>query len=147
MQPERTDYDLTHYLQLRRAHVDILLGARLEGFGDRVPSRLLDAMRYSLTAGGKRLRPILCLACAEAAGRASNAGGKVAEDAACALEFVHTYSLIHDDLPAMDDDDYRRGRLTNHKVFGEGLAILAGDALLTEAFGILASGKEEVRTA
>src|SRR5512133_1941608 len=101
MQPDRTDYDLTRYLQLRRARIDILLGSRLAAFGDRVPSRLLDAMRYSLTSGGKRLRPILCLGFAEAAGRASNAGGRVAEDAACALEFVHTDSLIHDDLPAM----------------------------------------------
>ena len=93
----------------------------------------LQAARYSLLAGGKRLRPILCLAAAEAVGGEANAVLPVA----CALEFIHTYSLIHDDLPAMDDDDYRRGRLTSHKVFGEDIAILAGDALLTEAFGLL----------
>jgi len=91
-------------------------------------------MRYSLFAGGKRMRPALCLAAAEAC------GGSI-QDAlplACAVECIHTYSLIHDDLPAMDDDDYRRGKLTNHKVFGEGIAILAGDALLTQAFEIAA---------
>jgi geranylgeranyl diphosphate synthase type II len=94
-----------------------------------------EAMRYSLEAGGKRVRPILCLLAAEAV------GGTVAQalPGALALEYVHTYSLIHDDLPAMDDDDLRRGRPTNHKVFGEGHAILAGDALLTEAFGVLAT--------
>ncbi|MBI3030899.1 MAG: polyprenyl synthetase family protein [Candidatus Rokubacteria bacterium] len=91
-------------------------------------------MRYSVFAGGKRLRPILVIAGAEAV------GGKMERvlPAACALELIHTYSLIHDDLPAMDDDDYRRGRLTNHKVYGEAIAILAGDALLTLAFGLLA---------
>jgi geranylgeranyl diphosphate synthase type II len=94
-------------------------------------------MRYSLFAGGKRLRPILCLAAAEAC-------GGTAEDAmplACAVECIHTYSLIHDDLPAMDNDDYRRGKLTNHKVFGEGIAVLAGDALLTQAFEIAAHSR------
>jgi geranylgeranyl diphosphate synthase, type II len=91
-------------------------------------------MRYSLFAGGKRMRPALCLAAAEAC------GGKVADamPLACAVECIHTYSLIHDDLPAMDNDDYRRGKLTNHKVFGEGVAVLAGDALLTQAFEIAA---------
>ncbi|MDR3685050.1 MAG: polyprenyl synthetase family protein [Geothrix sp.] len=100
--------------------------------GDAV--RLGEAMRYSLEAGGKRVRPVLCLLACEAV------GGTPAEalPGALALEYVHTYSLIHDDLPAMDDDDLRRGRPTNHKVFGEGHAILAGDALLTEAFGVLA---------
>lgn len=93
-------------------------------------TRLFEAMRYSLLAGGKRLRPFLvyqfCTAC----------GGKLtdADHAAAAVEMIHTYSLIHDDLPAMDDDDYRRGRLTNHKVYGEAMAILAGDGLLTDAF-------------
>ena len=91
---------------------------------------LKEAMEYSLFAGGKRLRPILVLAAAEAAGGEADAAMPVA----CAIEMVHTYSLIHDDLPAMDDDDYRRGRPTNHKVFGDGMAILAGDALLTHAF-------------
>ena len=91
-------------------------------------------MRYSLFAGGKRMRPALCLAAAEAC------GGDPAHalPLACAVECIHTYSLIHDDLPAMDNDDYRRGKLTNHKVFGEGIAVLAGDALLTQAFEIAA---------
>lgn len=93
-----------------------------------------EAMAYSLFAGGKRFRPVLCLCACEAVGGALD----MALDAACALEMVHTYSLIHDDLPGMDDDDYRRGKLTNHKVFGEGIAILAGDALLTQAFEVLA---------
>src|SRR5258708_9484725 len=91
-------------------------------------------MHYSLFAGGKRMRPALCLAAAEACGGTDT----VAMPLACAVECIHTYSLIHDDLPAMDDDDYRRGKLTNHKVFGEGVAILAGDALLTQAFEIAA---------
>ena len=95
-------------------------------------------MRYSVTAGGKRLRPILCLASAEAVG-----GNRAqAMPAACALEFIHTYSLIHDDLPAMDNDTMRRGRATLHVVAGEGMAILAGDGLLTEAFGLLAREPE-----
>jgi geranylgeranyl diphosphate synthase type II len=94
-------------------------------------------MRYSLFAGGKRMRPSLCLAAAAAC------GGRAADalPLACAVECVHTYSLVHDDLPAMDNDDYRRGKLTNHKVFGEGIAILAGDALLTQAFEIAARSK------
>lgn len=98
------------------------------------PATIHKAMRYSLFAGGKRMRPALCLAAAEAC------GGKEANamPLACAVECIHTYSLIHDDLPAMDNDDYRRGKLTNHKVFGEGVAVLAGDALLTQAFEIAA---------
>ncbi|HVJ47874.1 farnesyl diphosphate synthase [Desulfitobacterium sp.] len=94
-----------------------------------------QSMRYSLIGGGKRIRPVLALAAAQAV------GGKAEQvlPAACALELIHTYSLIHDDLPAMDNDDYRRGRLANHKVFGEGKAILAGDGLLTYAFELLAS--------
>ena len=98
------------------------------------PATIHKAMRYSLFAGGKRLRPALCLAAAEAC------GGSAADalPLACAVECIHTYSLVHDDLPAMDDDDYRRGKLTNHKVFGEGIAVLAGDALLTQAFEIAA---------
>lgn len=99
---------------------------------------LLDAMTYSLMAGGKRLRPVLLLAFCEAVG----GDMERAIPAACAVEMVHTYSLIHDDLPCMDDDDYRRGRLTCHKVYGEDLATLAGDALLTAAFETL-SGMEE----
>src|SRR5262249_11648980 len=97
------------------------------------PASVADAMRYSVTAGGKRLRPILCLASAEAVG----GDRAIAMPAACALEFIHTYSLIHDDLPAMDDDVLRRGRPTLHVVAGEGMAILAGDGLLTEAFALM----------
>ena len=98
------------------------------------PPRLREAMAYSLLAGGKRLRPVLVLVACEACGGDIEA----AIPAACAIEMIHTYSLIHDDLPAMDNDDYRRGRLTNHKVFGEAMAILAGDGLLTLAFEIMA---------
>jgi geranylgeranyl diphosphate synthase type II len=94
-------------------------------------------MRYSVFAGGKRMRPLLCLAAAEACGGQQND----AMHLACAVECIHTYSLIHDDLPAMDDDDFRRGKPTNHKVFGEGIAVLAGDALLTQAFEIAARCK------
>lgn len=104
------------------------------GLGGECPQRLREAMSYSLLAGGKRLRPVLVLMACEACGGDSEA----ALPAACAIEMIHTYSLIHDDLPAMDDDDYRRGRLTNHKVFGEAMAILAGDALLTLAFEVVA---------
>jgi geranylgeranyl diphosphate synthase, type II len=101
---------------------------------DGPASRLFEAMRYSLLAGGKRLRPILALAACEAA------GGELAAALgfACAIEMIHTYSLVHDDLPCMDDDDLRRGRPTNHKVFGEAIATLAGDGLLTDAFKVLA---------
>ncbi|HEY0828200.1 MAG TPA: farnesyl diphosphate synthase [Bacilli bacterium] len=95
-----------------------------------IDTTLAQSIQYSLTAGGKRLRPILVLAAAEALEGPSEAAMPVA----CAVEMIHTYSLIHDDLPAMDNDDYRRGKLTSHKVFGEGMAILAGDALLTHAF-------------
>ena len=98
-------------------------------------AQVMESMRYSLFAGGKRLRPILLMAAADAVG----ADGQRFLQSACALEMIHTYSLIHDDLPAMDDDDYRRGRLTNHKVFGEGMAVLAGDGLLTLAFETLLS--------
>jgi geranylgeranyl diphosphate synthase type II len=98
------------------------------------PTVIHKAMRYSLFAGGKRVRPLLCLA----AGEAIHPNAPGIEDAACALELIHTYSLIHDDLPALDNDDLRRGRPTNHKVFGEAMAILAGDSLLTLAFKVLA---------
>src|SRR5262249_1492401 len=97
-------------------------------------TRLLDAMRYSLLSGGKRMRPVIALAACEAVGGALEA----AMGLACALEMVHTYSMIHDDLPCMDDDDLRRGKPTNHKVYGEATATLAGDALLTDAFAVLA---------
>ncbi len=97
------------------------------------PPVIFEAMRYSLFAGGKRLRPTLLMAAAAAAG---GVGAKYLH-VACGLEMIHTYSLIHDDLPAMDDDDYRRGKLTNHKVYGDGMAILAGDGLLTAAFEVM----------
>ncbi len=100
---------------------------------DTPPSRLHQAMRYSLFAGGKRIRPVLALAAAEVVGEEA----LVAMPLACGIEMIHTYSLIHDDLPAMDDDDFRRGKPTSHRVFGEALAILAGDALLTLAFQIM----------
>lgn len=100
---------------------------------NEVPELIHESMRYSVRAGGKRLRPVLVLASAEAVGGDS----LKALPAACALELIHTYSLIHDDLPSMDNDDYRRGKLTNHKVFGESIAILAGDALLTLAFELI----------
>lgn len=105
-----------------------------------IPERLLEAMLYSLTAGGKRLRPVLLLAACEAAGGSC----ETALPYACALEMIHTYSLIHDDLPGMDNDDLRRGRPTNHKVFGEGVAILAGDGLLNAAMEIVL--RESVRS-
>lgn len=102
---------------------------------DCYPEVIHEAMRYSIFAGGKRIRPVLCMAACEAV----CGDREIALDAACALECIHTYSLIHDDLPGMDNDDYRRGKFTNHKVFGEGMAILAGDALLNYAFEILAN--------
>ena len=107
----------------------------VQPFQNGAAVRLAEAARYSLEAGGKRVRPVLCLLACEAVGGSA----QEALSGALALEYIHTYSLIHDDLPAMDDDDLRRGRPTNHKVFGEGHAILAGDALLTEAFGVLAA--------
>ena len=126
------DLDLKQYLEARRLMVEEALEVALPQ-QDGPESRVVEAMRYSLFAGGKRLRPILCLAASEAVGGQT----KSAMPAGCALEMIHTYSLIHDDLPAMDDDDLRRGKPTNHKVFGEAIAILAGDALLTEAFVLL----------
>ena len=127
-------FPLKGYLAERKALIDRALERHLPGEGNDPPV-LFEALRYSLFAGGKRVRPILCLAAGEAVG----GDRETLLPAACALEMIHTYSLIHDDLPAMDNDDYRRGRLTSHKVFGEGIAILAGDALLTEAFRLLAS--------
>ncbi|MBZ4417749.1 polyprenyl synthetase family protein [Myxococcus sp. RHSTA-1-4] len=142
-----SSFDLDSFLSAQQARVEALLHERMDLLvPSGTPPKLAEAMRYSLLAGGKRLRPVLCLTFAEAAARASLASG-VAGDAACALEYVHTYSLVHDDLPAMDDDDYRRGRPTNHKVYGEAMAILAGDALLTEAFNLVAGGTEPVRAA
>ena len=125
--------DLKEYLATRAAEVDAALDAFLPKAKEK-PVTIHAAMRYSLFAGGKRLRPILCLAAAEACGGDLES----AMPPACAVEILHTYSLVHDDLPCMDDDDLRRGRPTCHKVYGEGMAVLTGDALLTEAFLILA---------
>jgi geranylgeranyl diphosphate synthase type II len=125
--------NLRDYLGQQQRLVDAELD-RLVPAESTPPATIHRAMRYSLFAGGKRIRPILCM---EAARAVAGAAGD-AVSAACALELVHTYSLIHDDLPALDNDDYRRGKLTNHKVFGEAMAILAGDALLTLAFQVLA---------
>jgi geranylgeranyl diphosphate synthase type II len=126
-------FDLEAYLAERRTGVDAAL-ERVLPPESAPPPTVHRAMRYSVLAGGKRLRPILAIAGAEAVGAAA----ATVMPTACALELIHTYSLIHDDLPAMDDDDYRRGRLTNHKVFGDAVAILAGDALLTLAFRLVA---------
>jgi geranylgeranyl diphosphate synthase type II len=125
---------LRDYLAQQQKLVDAELD-RLVPPETALPESIHRAMRYSLFAGGKRIRPILCL---EAARAVADAPDGIAA-AACALEFIHTYSLIHDDLPALDNDDYRRGKLTSHKVFGEAMAILAGDALLTLAFQVLAA--------
>ena len=108
-----------------------------DSISDQPQKLLFDAMKYSLMAGGKRLRPILAFEFCRICGN----DWKAAAPFAAAIEMIHTYSLIHDDLPCMDNDDYRRGRLTNHKVYGEGMAVLAGDALLTDAFGIAARAK------
>jgi len=124
---------LKSYIAARVAEVDAALDAFLPPAKQR-PTTLHAAMRYAVFAGGKRLRPVLCLAAAEACGGAS----ANALASACALELLHTYSLVHDDLPCMDDDDLRRGRPTCHKVYGEGMAVLCGDALLTHAFVALA---------
>jgi geranylgeranyl diphosphate synthase type II len=123
----------SQYAQGRRPRIEQALAEYARPL-DGCPTRLAEAIRYSLLAPAKRLRPLLVLMAAEACGGSLEA----ALPAACAVEMIHTYSLIHDDLPAMDDDDLRRGRPTNHKVFGEGVAILAGDALLTLAFEVLA---------
>lgn len=129
-------FDLKWYLETRTEAVNRALDKYLPAESAK-PATIHKAMRYSLFAGGKRMRPALCLAAAEACGGRADA----AMPLACAVECIHTYSLIHDDLPAMDNDDYRRGKLTNHKVFGEGIAILAGDALLTQAFEMAARFK------
>ncbi len=130
------NFDIKTYLESRKAWVEEALSQRIDVSEE--PRPLFEAMSYSLLAGGKRIRPILMMAAYEI----------FAEDArkilpfACALEMIHTYSLIHDDLPAMDDDDLRRGKPTCHKVFGDAMAILAGDALLTEAFALITNGEE-----
>lgn len=121
-------FSIKTYLEQKRLLVDRGLKQVFKNGGD-CPKTLWDSMKYSVFAGGKRLRPVLCLAAAEAVGLPRPPALRIA----CALELIHTYSLIHDDLPALDNDDYRRGRKTNHKVFGEAMAILAGDGLLTLA--------------
>ena len=133
------EFDLQAYLKVKRTAVNAFLENLLQDL--QAPPRIVAAMHYSLTAGGKRLRPILCLAAADAVGGRS-------EDvlyAGCALELIHTYSLIHDDLPVMDDDDLRRGKPTCHVAFDEATALLAGDALLTLAFEVLSQERSRSR--
>lgn len=130
-------FALETYLQVKKVQVEAALAKAVTL---EQPASLRQAMDYSLLAGGKRLRPILCLASCELAGGDT----RLALPTACALEMVHTMSLIHDDLPAMDDDDLRRGRPTNHKMFGEAMAILAGDALLCQAFEMVAGHSSDV---
>jgi geranylgeranyl diphosphate synthase type II len=132
--------DLKNYLKECLARVDRALDAYLPA-EDTLPVTLHKAMRYSVFAGGKRIRPVLMIAACEAVG----GDAERVLPAACAMEMIHTYSLIHDDLPAMDDDDFRRGRPTNHRIFGEAAAILAGDALLTEAFILLSDAQINAR--
>jgi len=134
---ESPAFDLLTYLKKRQAEVDAALDRSLPL---AYPEKIYEAMRYSLLAGGKRLRPIICLATCELAGGTM----EMALPTACALEMIHTMSLIHDDLPAMDNDDYRRGKLTNHKVYGEGIAVLAGDGLLAYAFEYVATQTQNV---
>src|SRR5262245_41324333 len=137
---KKEPFQLQAFLDMRSATVNRALDRFLPK-ANVSPATIHKAMRYSLFAGGKRMRPALCLAAAYACG-----GDETdALPLACAVECIHTYSLIHDDLPAMDDDDFRRGKPTNHKVFGEGIAVLAGDALLTMAFEIAAQCKSWAR--
>lgn len=135
-QRAQSGFNLESFITVSTASVNAALDRFLPSEKTK-PATIHKAMRYSLFAGGKRMRPALVLAAAQAC------GGKESDamPLACAVECIHTYSLIHDDLPAMDNDDYRRGKLTNHKVFGEGIAVLAGDALLTQAFEIAAQAK------
>ncbi|MDE2712769.1 MAG: polyprenyl synthetase family protein [Verrucomicrobiota bacterium] len=133
---ENRAFELKKYSRQRAKQVDTALGHYLPTARTK-PATLHQAMRYSLFAGGKRIRPLLTFAAAEAC------NGKLGDamPLACAVECIHTYSLVHDDLPSMDNDDFRRGRPTSHKVYGEGIAILAGDALLTQAFEIAAKAR------
>lgn len=135
--PREAAFNLLAYLSERRAQVEAALERSIAVV---YPEKIYESMRYSLLAGGKRLRPILCLASCELSGGTV----EMAMPTACALEMVHTWSLIHDDLPAMDNDDYRRGKLTNHKVYGEDVAILAGDGLLAYAFEFIVVQTKEV---
>jgi geranylgeranyl diphosphate synthase, type II len=134
------DFNLSDYLATARAEVDAALDASIQVI---YPEKIYESMRYSLLASGKRLRPILCLAACKLFG----GDRSMSMPTACAMEMVHTMSLIHDDLPAMDNDDYRRGKLTNHKVYGEDIAVLAGDALLAYAFEFIAENTENVPAA
>jgi len=139
-----TAFALEAWAAARRAELDALLAARItQPARADDPGRLIESVRYSLLSPGKRLRPLLALAAAEAVG---GPAGEAARIAAASIELVHCYSLIHDDLPAMDDDDLRRGQPTNHKVFGEAVAILAGDALVTLAFEWIAEAGLLART-
>ncbi|MGJ5672898.1 MAG: geranylgeranyl diphosphate synthase CrtE [Nostochopsis sp.] len=135
--PEKANFDLITYLKERQKLCEVALE---QSITVSYPEKIYEAMRYSLLAGGKRLRPIICLATCEMT------GGKIAMamPTACALEMIHTMSLIHDDLPAMDNDDYRRGKLTNHKVYGEDIAVLAGDGLLAYSFEYVAINTKDV---
>ncbi len=134
---KQSKFDLSVYLKERQQLVEAALNKSIAVV---YPEKIYESMRYSLLAGGKRLRPILCLATCEMTG----GNMEMAMPTACALEMIHTMSLIHDDLPAMDNDDYRRGKLTNHKVYGDDVAILAGDGLLAYAFEYVAANTKEV---
>jgi geranylgeranyl diphosphate synthase, type II len=135
--PAHPQFDLAKFLAEWLPQVELALDRSLPVV---YPEKIYEAMRYSLLAGGKRLRPILCLTTCEMLGGTA----AMAMPTACALEMIHTMSLIHDDLPAMDNDDYRRGKLTNHKVYGEDIAILAGDGLLAYAFEYVAKETKQV---
>lgn len=135
--PLSQPFDLDTYLKTYKQQVEAALDASLVTIK---PEKIYESMRYSLLAGGKRIRPILCLASCELMGGTV----EMAMPTACALEMIHTMSLIHDDLPAMDNDDYRRGKLTNHKVYGDDIAILAGDALLSYSFEFVATQTKNV---
>ncbi|MBD2450209.1 polyprenyl synthetase family protein [Nostoc sp. FACHB-152] len=134
--PQTATFNLAAYLKERKQLCDTALDKSIPVV---YPEKIYESMRYSLLAGGKRVRPILCLATCEMMGGTI----EMAMPTACAVEMIHTMSLIHDDLPAMDNDDYRRGRLTNHKVYGEDIAILAGDGLLAYAFEFVATQTPE----
>lgn len=137
MNSGQAPFNLSAYLQEQQTIVEAALNRAIPVI---YPEKIYEAMRYSLLAGGKRLRPILCLATCQMAG----GNTEMSLPTACALEMIHTMSLIHDDLPAMDNDDYRRGKLTNHKVYGEDIAILAGDGLLAYAFEFVAANTQNV---
>jgi geranylgeranyl diphosphate synthase type II len=132
-------FDVKSYMDIRKKRVERALDDYLPP-GDTRPAVLHRSVRYSVFSGGKRFRPILCIACFEACG---GEGDRVLP-VACAIEMIHTYSLIHDDLPCMDDDDLRRGKPTNHRVFGEAVAVLAGDALLTSAIDLIVRESPDV---